>query len=152
MASSPSVGARLYAAALWLYPTEFRREFSSEMVQDFEDASTDAARSGSWDRTAWWICVARDLLTTISVQWWRTGLPLVALCALGGALGAAAVAAAVGSLGSWMAVALVTAHHVPAPIVIASIVLTIVTATVVFCLCFARVARRPRRGVQRIRV
>jgi hypothetical protein len=94
MSDSPSAASfdiTLYRAGLQLCPPAFRRDFSAEMLRDFDAARTEAQSSGR--RRDLWALRAQmgsDLLRTIAVQWLRTGLPLIAVLALAVALIAAA--------------------------------------------------------------
>jgi hypothetical protein len=88
---SASFDARLYRVGLSLYPPAFRRDFATDMLRDFNDARTETQSSGR--HRDLWILRARmgtDLLRTISLQWLRTGLPLIAVLSLTCALVAAA--------------------------------------------------------------
>ena len=73
---------RLYRMALLLYPPAFRREYAADMLLDAADARAEAAadsrRDGLW---RWRLHIALDLVCTFSVQWLRTGLPLIAIVA-----------------------------------------------------------------------
>ena len=74
--------ARLYEAALLLYPPAFRDEFSAEMVADFEAGKRDALLLRKWTGLpSFWIQIATDLATTVVVQWLRTGWPFAAAIA-----------------------------------------------------------------------
>ena len=78
-----NVDVRLYGAALWLCPPEFRRDYGGEMVRDFLDARADAQAGGR--RRDLWLLRAQmglDVLRTIGVQWSRTGLPLIGLVSM----------------------------------------------------------------------
>ena len=80
-ASISSLEGRLYRAALSLFPAAFRRDHGAEMARDFDDARQEAA-DGS--RAIWWLrcCMAIDLARTWTVQWFRTGLPLIAVASI----------------------------------------------------------------------
>ena len=54
-----SNGLSLYSALTRLYPAEFRREFGSDLVQNFDDLSQARGPSAAWCR------VALDLLVTV---------------------------------------------------------------------------------------
>jgi hypothetical protein len=70
--------ARVYKALLHLYPGAFRSEFGAEMACDFEDATSEALRTGEWSAVLLtWSVVSRDLLFSLPQQWLRTGLPAI---------------------------------------------------------------------------
>jgi hypothetical protein len=54
--------ARAYRACLYLYPRRFRREYGAPMVQLFRDQRRERGKRA-------WMTVARDLLTTLPVQY-----------------------------------------------------------------------------------
>jgi len=69
---------RIYRVALWLYPAEFRRDFSSEMARVFDEARHETAMAASGEGL--WSFRARmgaDLATAIVRQWLRTGWPVI---------------------------------------------------------------------------
>jgi hypothetical protein len=80
-ASIHSLDGRLYRAALSLLPGAFRRDHGAEMARDFDDARQEAADSL---RAIWGLrcCMAIDLVRTWSLQWFRTGLPLIAVASI----------------------------------------------------------------------
>jgi hypothetical protein len=58
-----SVGARLYALLLYLYPSSFRREYGEAMLQLFNDQRRSA--SGPGGRAMLWLKTLRDLLGSV---------------------------------------------------------------------------------------
>jgi len=71
---------RLYRAGVWLCPPAFRRDYGGQMLQDYADARHDAAASGRpADRWRFRAQMFVDLARTISWQWVRSGIPIVAL-------------------------------------------------------------------------
>jgi len=54
-----SLGSRLYAALLYLYPSSFRREYGESMLQLFNDQRR--AVSGAGDNAMLWLKTLRDL-------------------------------------------------------------------------------------------
>jgi hypothetical protein len=80
-ASINSLESRLYRAALSFFPAAFRRDHGDEMARDFDQARQEAANSRS---AIWWLrgSMAIDLVRTLSVQWVRTGLPLIAVASI----------------------------------------------------------------------
>jgi hypothetical protein len=80
MRPADSLDAKVYAAALFLYPPAFRREFSQEMTSDFHDARREARHGrGLW---TFRLETISDLARSVVRQWLRTGLPLIALLAM----------------------------------------------------------------------
>ena len=139
------IGARIYYAALFLCPPAFRREFSSEMARDVDEAAEDM-RSAGGAAALMWIGIAADLGATVVVQWLRTGWPVLAACSIAAAIAATGVAANM----LW---------HEPLPVpasahdrdlmtllLLTGTVLLVIVATIVFTFWFARpVSRRRRR-------
>src|SRR5437016_13923161 len=80
MRPNGSFDTMLYRAALYLYPPAFRREFSPEMVRDFDEARHETGRAGE-GRGLWAFRAEMgvDLTCTVVLQWVRTGLPLIVL-------------------------------------------------------------------------
>ncbi|HET6956107.1 MAG TPA: hypothetical protein VFI56_05980 [Vicinamibacterales bacterium] len=143
-----SVGSRLYAAALFLYPPGFRREFSSEMARDFTEATEDTRRAGRQsDLLALWARVGADLATTIVVQWIRTGLPILAACSIAGAVVAASVAANVLPRAPVTVPAATADRDLMTLILLTGVVLVVIVATILFTFWFSRpLLRRNRRS------
>jgi hypothetical protein len=85
MATPRSLDGRLYRAALLLYPAAFRREFSQEMLADFEAARAEAVAVRSpfalWQFRGQML---RDAAATLGSQWVRSGWPAVLLLAPAG--------------------------------------------------------------------
>ena len=55
------IGARIYYAALFLCPPAFRREFSTEMTRDVDDAAEDMRSGGAAAALLLWLGIAADL-------------------------------------------------------------------------------------------
>ena len=74
-----SLDDRWYRMALSLCPPAFRGDHGDEMARDFDEARNEAAARG--DGALWMLrlLMAIDVARTISVQWLRTGLPVIAL-------------------------------------------------------------------------
>jgi hypothetical protein len=142
-----AVGARLYSAALFLYPPAFRREFSSEMARDFSEATEDTRLAGRQSELlALWAHAGADLARTVVVQWLRSGLPLLAACSIAGALVAASVAANVLPRASVAVPAATTDRDLMTLIILTGVVLLVIVATILFTFWFSRpLLRRHRR-------
>lgn len=54
-----SAHCRIYESMLWLYPREFRRQYRSDLVQNFNDLLDDHGLRGAWARTS------IDLIVTV---------------------------------------------------------------------------------------
>jgi hypothetical protein len=74
-----SLDGRWYRMALSLCPPAFRREHGDEMAQDFAEARREAAARGDGALWTLRLLMAIDLVRTFSVQWLRTGFPVIAL-------------------------------------------------------------------------
>jgi hypothetical protein len=141
-----NAGARLYYAALFLCPPAFRREFSSEMARDFDEAAEEARLAGRWrDPLAFWTRISADLARTVIVQWFRTGLPVLLLCSMVGAIVAASVAAKVLPREPFAVPAAAADRDVMTLIVLAGAVLLVIAATIVFTFWSSRSLRQRHR-------
>jgi hypothetical protein len=75
-----AISLALYTALLGLYPRAFRREFATDMIQDFEEASHEA-----WTNTGWRgllsfaFFAGADVARGVLMQWLRSGRLLVML-------------------------------------------------------------------------
>ena len=75
-----SFEGRLYRAALTLLPASFRRDHGAEMARDFDEAREEAdSTSALWLLRAG---ISIDLVRTVSVQWFRTRLPLISIVSI----------------------------------------------------------------------
>ena len=90
-----SLDERLYRAALSLCPAGFRVEHGDELVRDFDEARGEALASGDRGLWSFRLLMAVDLIRTVSVQWFRTGIPATALASVVVALALAAGLASV---------------------------------------------------------
>jgi hypothetical protein len=146
MAATPDIGVRVYEAALRLYPPAFRREFGVEMVRDVREANLESEASRGWrDAAAFWLAIAGDVLMTVPLEWCRTGLPLLALVsALPGAAFLGVLARV--ERRAWVVVVpeQVADREVLALVLLVTVVLFLILATIMFTLWFARprVSRR----------
>ena len=141
------VGAKAYAAALWLYPPAFRREFSSDMAQDFNEATEETWIAGSWSGLlTLWLHISMDVLRTVIVQWGRTGLPVLCLCSMIGAIVTVSVAARMLPTAPLDSPAVAADRDMMALICLVGTVLVVITATIVFTFWFSRpLLQRHRR-------
>ena len=140
-----STGARLYSAALFLCPPAFRREFSSEMARDVDDAAEETRRAGRLRASArLWTVIAADLARTVVVQWLRTGVPVPLLCSIAAAIAATGVAGHV-VLRAPVDIAPGYDRDVMTLILLTGVVLTVIVATILFTFWFSRPVGRGRR-------
>lgn len=81
--SLQSLDTRVYRAALYLCPPEFRREFSEEIARVLEDARGEIA-AGSGGESLWTFRVRMiaDLAATFVRQWMWTGWPFIFAAAI----------------------------------------------------------------------
>jgi hypothetical protein len=140
----PTVDVRLYRVALRLCPGEFRRDHGDEMACDFEEARGEAAIEG---RRAVWILrllIGIDLLRTLAVQWLRTGLPVIGGIAAVVTFATASGVASVTRLLTARASRAVVDEEAVASILLITIAIAVIVATVVFNL-WAHRSRLVRR-------
>ena len=146
MAAPPGIGVRVYEAALQLYPPAFRREFGVEMVRDVREASLESAASRGWrDVATFWLAIAGDVLMTVPLEWCKTGLPLLALVsALPGAAFLGVLARV--ERRAWLLVPeQVADREILALVLLVTVVLFLILATILFTLWFARPRLSRRR-------
>jgi uncharacterized BrkB/YihY/UPF0761 family membrane protein len=141
--SHTSVDARIYRALLRLLPAAFQRDFSDDMLRDFNDALDEA-----WQRepaSARWLVRGRlfsDFARTFGLQWLRSGWPVAAMLAMGMTLASTAALASV-----WRRLVFVLPSGSVDQDVIALEMLTVVVflfivATVLMTMWSARLVRR----------
>ena len=93
MAARSSVADIVYRTLLRLYPPRFQEEFASDMALDFADARKEAWLEGRWiGLFRVWLRAASDVARSLTLQWMRTHIPLIAVVSMAIALSAAAVA------------------------------------------------------------
>jgi hypothetical protein len=134
-----SLDSRLYHAALFLYPPAFRREFSSEMILDFNEARDETQQAG--DGRGLWAFradISADLVSTVVLQWMRTGWPVIVLLSMIVPLTAASALATL-----WKRTHIVLPHGSPDADVITLVlmvvvVLLVIAATIIFNHWFTR--------------
>jgi hypothetical protein len=145
MRVATSFDARLYRAALYLYPPVFRRDFSAEILCDFDQARDEAAGGrGLW---AFRAELLADLAVSLPRQWLSSGWPAI----LGGALGGPFImASGVARLWQWQGpLVVLPAGHADADaiglILLATVSLVVIASTIVFTLWLAPSPHRRRR-------
>lgn len=142
-----SRSARLYRAALVLYPADFRRQFSAEMMCDVVDAAADARRTGGQRAVvALWVSTWTDLAVSVVLQWMCTGLPLVVGCAIAGAVAAAQMAGHLVPYGGLIEPVTAADRDLMALILLIGVVMLVIASTIFFTFWFSRPRlARPRR-------
>jgi hypothetical protein len=84
----------VYETLLRLYPPAFRREFASDMAQDFDDARREAWAKDGWrGLLSLWLFTTADLVRSLPMQWLRSGAFIVVALALASATCSAAAVA-----------------------------------------------------------
>lgn len=146
MAESDRFDAGLYRAAMRLFPPQFRREFTPQMLRDFQDARHEARiatpRGGLWPFRA---RMCADLLQSLLTQWLRSGWPLIVLMAIAIPLvGASALAR------FWRRAQIVWPATTPdgeaiGLILLATVALLIITTTLVLTMWFVYPLLQRRR-------
>ena len=76
---------RLYARALRLYPRRFKDAFADSMLEDFIDASADAAGAGAGALISLWCRAGVDLAWSVASQWIQRPQPWCAVMAVASA-------------------------------------------------------------------
>lgn len=138
---------RIYRAAMWLYPPAFRREFSPQMVHDFENARQDPEITGS--AHGLWALRARmivDLARTVVLQWFRSGWPVILGVSMVGPLLAVAALASLWRRAHFVLPTGTPDADVIALVLLAATLVIVIAATIILTLWFAHpLTRRHRR-------
>jgi hypothetical protein len=149
MGARSSVAAVVYRAVLRLYPLRFHEEFASDMALDFADASDEAWRQRQWTGLlAVWVRSGTDLVRSLTRQWMRTRLPLVALISGLVALSTAALAQTVVPRGPFLAQVKPNDRELVILILMTACVVLVIASTIIFTQWFLRpllYRRAPRR-------
>jgi hypothetical protein len=146
-----AIGLALYKALLGLYPPAFRREFASDMIQDFEEASYETWASGGWQGlSSFAFITGMDVARGVLMQWLRSGRAIV--MGLAFAI-TGACAAVIGTLD--LRVRYVIQPSSPERdgvfvLILVTTVVVIIAATVIFSLIFVRPALTRHAGRRRV--
>ena len=146
-----AIGVAIYRALLVLYPRAFHREFASDMIQDFEEASHEAWTNDGWRGVVslWWFTGA-DVARGVLLQWVRSGTLIVTGCAL---MIATSCVAAVGMIDPRVPY---TMAHSSAErdglllLILATTVVVLVAAILIFSLMFLRPVLNRSAGRRRV--
>ena len=145
MHTAMPIDARLYQAALLLFPPAFRRQFSGEMLRDFKEARDEARLEGSAELWRFRAHIVADLVRAIGRQWLRDGWPLILLSAVAGPIATGyALLQLFGHRGFRTQVEGADAE-VLAFVLIVCVVLLIIMSTLIFSLWLSPLMRRPAR-------
>jgi hypothetical protein len=141
-----SVSARVYRAAVHLYPPDFRREFIGEMTQDFVEGTQEAWREGySWRVAKFWAHLTADFMRSVPVQWLRGPRLAIALVPAMVTLMGIAMAAQIAPLVQVDMPAVPADRDLLALLLLVTVFLLIVVATIVLTPWLTRSLRqRPR--------
>ena len=139
------IGARVYYFTLFLCPPAFRREFSTEMARDVDDATADMQSAGGAAALLLWIGIVAYLAVTVAVQWLRSGWPVLVSCSIAGAIAATRVAANMLLREPLPVPASAHDRDLMTLLLLTGTVLLVIVATIVFTFWFARPVGRQRR-------
>jgi hypothetical protein len=146
-----AIGLALYKALLGLYPRAFRREFASDMIQDFEEAGHEAWINDGWRGVlSLWLFAGADIVRSVPMQWLRSGTVIVTGLAL---TIATSCAAAVGILDPRVPYTMRPSSPERDELlllVLATTIVVVIAATIVFSLMFLRPALNRHAGRRRV--
>ena len=151
MPSAPAAGLTLYGLLLRLYPAAFRREFGSDMVQDFADISHEAWANEGWrGLLSLWLLTSADLARSVPIQWLRSGTLIIGALALAGAACSAAAVAILAPRVPYR-IAFNGLHGDELLLVIlATTLVVLIAATIIFSLLFLRPSLNRSARVRRV--
>jgi hypothetical protein len=139
MGARASVADVVYRAVLRLYPLRFREEFASDMALDFADASDEAWTQRQWTGLlAVWFRSTADVVCSLTRQWMRTRLPVVALISAVIALSTAALAQTVVPRGPFLAQVRPNDRELVILILLTACVVLVIASTIIFTQWFLR--------------
>lgn len=145
-----AIGVAIYKALLALYPPAFRREFASDMIQDFEDASHEAWANDHWrGMLLLWVSTSVDVVRNVPAQWLRSGTLIVTALALVTATSCVAV----GLLDLRVRYTMTPSspeRDVLLLLILATTIVVLIAATMVFSLMFLRRALNRHGGRRRV--
>jgi hypothetical protein len=146
-----SIGVAVYTALLGLYPRAFRREFASDMIQDFEDASHDAWANDRWKGVlSLWVFTSADVARSALMQWLRSGRLLVTGLALVTATSCVAVVGVIDPRVPYTLTSSSPERDGLLVLILITTVVVIIAATVIFSLIFLRPALDRHAGRRRV--
>jgi hypothetical protein len=129
----------IYRAVLHLYPARFQEDFASDMALDFADASDEAWLESRWSGLIGvWTVTAVDVARSLTLQWMRTHIPLIAVVSFGIALSTAAVAQTITPKGPFFANVRPHDRELVMLILLTACVLLVIASTIIFTHWFLR--------------
>jgi hypothetical protein len=138
--------ARLYRAAIRLCPGVFRVDHGEEMAADFDAARAEAEAGGAAAIWTLRLLFGVDLARTIGFQWLRTGLPVIAgIAAVGSFVLMAGIASAIRAVSARLASSDVEAPEGVLMVLLSSVAVMVIVATIVFTASLTRPRRAGRR-------
>jgi hypothetical protein len=148
--TSTAIGVSVYRGLVALYPPAFRREFASDMIQDFEDASHEAWANDHWRGVlSLWVFTGFDVMRNVLAQWTRSGALIVTALALMTATSSVAVGLLDLRVRYTMRPSSPERDGVLVLILVTTVVV-IIAATVIFSLIFLRPALTRHAGRRRV--
>jgi len=145
MHTAMSIDARLYQAALLLFPPAFRRQFSGEMLRDFQEARDEARGDGAAELWRFRAHIMADLVRAIGRQWLRDGWPLILLSAVTGPIATGYALLQIFTHRGFRTQVDDADAEILAFVLIVCVVLLIVMSTLIFSLWLSQLLRRPVR-------
>jgi hypothetical protein len=134
-----SIGVAVYKVLLGLYPRAFRREFASDMIQDFEEASEEARTNDGWRvLLSFWLFTGADVARSVPVQWLRSGTPIVIVLALVIATSCAAVVGMIDTRVPYIMRSSSPERDELLLLILATTIVVVIAATIIFALMFLR--------------
>jgi hypothetical protein len=150
MQPSIAIALALYKMLLSLYPRAFRREFASDMIQDFEEANHEAWTNDRWRGVlSLSLFAGADVVRSMPIQWLRSATLIVTVLALVTATSCVAV----GLLDLRVRYTMRPSspeRDVLLLLILATTIVVLIAATVVFSLIFLRPALNRRAGRRRV--
>ena len=146
-----SISVAMYKVLLALYPGAFRRQFAADMVEDFDEATREAWANDQWRGVlSVWLFVCADVLRNVPVEWLRSGSLIIAAIAVVSATFCAAVVSTLDLRVPYTMNSSSPEREGVLVLILATTILVIIAATVVFSLMFLRPACTRHAGRRRV--
>jgi hypothetical protein len=146
-----AIGSALYKALLALYPRAFRREFASDMIQDFDEASHEAWTNDRWRGVlSLWLFAGANVARSVPMQWLRSGRLLVTGLALVTATSCVAVVGVIDPRVPYTMTSSNPERDGLLMLILVTTVVVIIAATIIFSLMFLRPALNRHAGRRRV--
>ena len=151
MSPLAAIGVAIYKTLLALYPRAFRREFASDMIHDFEDASREAWTNNRWRGVlSLWLFIGADVLRNIPIQWLRSGTLIITVVSVVSATFCAAVVGMLDLRVPYMIQPSSPERDGLLVLILVTTVVVIIAATVILSLMFLRPALDRHAGRRRV--